>query len=172
MISEDNTFDFIRKINGLESAVNTFYNYFKFKNIQIDASYINCFDKIINPNEYDEFFHNELLLNKNKEINEKIIPNFENYQDYNIETESKVVRQTTDTITKIKDSPNNVNNKCKLIQRKYSCIKCGNLYANTDGVRKHWRKKHSEFKLKRGNIDSYTKIIFQTYETDNVDKAN
>lgn len=158
MLTEDNTFDFLRQVNGLESAVNTFYNYFINKNIQVDTSYINSFDQIINPNEPDEFFHNELLLNY-KKMNEQIIPNYKNYED-NIETESKVRNLTIDT--KIKYSRSNINNRninCKAINKKYSCKKCGKFYMHTDGVRKHWRNKHSEFELKRGNIHDYTTII-------------
>ena len=198
MLTEDNTFDFLRQVNGLESAVNTFYNYFRNKNIQIDASYINYFDKIINADEPDEFFPNELLLNyekiyniienlnKEKEINEQIIPNFKNYED-NIETESKVRHLTIDTKTKDLSSKinnrnnrnnrnnvnyvNYVNTKFIAINKKYSCKKCGKLYIHTDGVRKHWKNKHSEFELKRGNIHDYTTII-QTEETDNSYKAN
>ena len=174
MLTEDNTFDFLRQVNGLEIAVNAFYNYFRHKNIEVDESYINCFDQIINPNKSDEFFPNELSLNYEKN-NEQIIQDFKNYDDNNIETESKLRTETTDTKTKIKDSPskvtnvNNVTTICKLINKKYSCKKCGKLYINTDGVRKHWRNKHSESKLKRGNIHNYATIIIQTTEQIDVD---
>lgn len=161
MFTEDNTFDFFRQINGLEYAVNTFYNYFRYKNILVDESYINCFDEIINTNDLSEFFHDE-----------QIIPTLKNYENNNFEIESNVVEETIDSKTKITNLPIKVNTKYKSIDKKYSCKKCGKLYANTDAVRKHWRKKHNEFELKRGKIHSYTTIIFQTEKTYDVDKTN
>ena len=192
MLNEDNTFDFLRQINGLESAVNAFYHYFRSKNIQVDESniqvdesnievdesyiqydesYINFFDKIINSNELDEYWNNELLLNTNKEI----IPNFVEDVDNNIETEFKIEKKKTYKKTKnkyLQSNINNINSNCKAIKKKYSCKKCGKLYIDSDGVRKHWKNKHNKFELKRGNIDSYTTIIFQTEETYEIDKIN
>ena len=212
MLTEDNTFDFLRQINDLESNVNTFYYYFSSKNIQLDESYIqldesyiqldesyiNFLDKINNLdklNEPNEFLHNELLLNKNKEI----ILDFREDVDNNIEidksyinlfekiinlnklsepNEFKIKKETKDKKTKIKDSPskinnlNNINYNYKPIKKKYSCNKCGKLYANYDAVRKHWKKKHNEFELERGNIDSYTTIITKTGDEYKDNKIN
>ena len=68
MLNEDNMFDFIRQVNGLEIAVNTFHNYFKSKNISVDPSYINCFDELINSNKSNE-------LNESNEPNQLNQPN-------------------------------------------------------------------------------------------------
>lgn len=53
-----------------------------------------------------------------------------------------------------KENHNQCNQKIQ-----YGCRLCGKTYISTDGVRKHWRTKHSNVILRRGHVTDYSFVI-------------
>lgn len=39
--------------------------------------------------------------------------------------------------------------------KRYQCRECGKRYKSTDGVKKHWRKKHAHIYVRKGHTEDY-----------------
>lgn len=68
-----------------------------------------------------------------------------------------IIAFTLDIIHRMHNYTENDNQYPKKIH--YGCRLCGKTYMSTDGVRRHWRTKHSKLIIRRGCVTDYSFVI-------------